>query len=191
MASNSNTIYGSEPTTPNTTFIQADPSNFRSVVQKLTGASNDPSALKLPLTLPSRLSSAQPHRPTTTTATTTTAAAKKPIFKLHERRSNNLQLNIGVSDMFHNNHYIMMNNSITLGTRGEMVNLIPSPVSPLEFWARGSPRTPKSPQQEEEQRVVIEKGFYLHPTTPKPSNTTPQLLPLFPLHSPNSNHNSS
>ncbi|OIW04946.1 hypothetical protein TanjilG_01142 [Lupinus angustifolius] len=187
MTSNSSTTYGSEPTTPNTTFVQADPSTFRSVVQQLTGASNDPSAHKLPLTLPSRLSSA--HRPTTTA---TTAATKKPIFKLHERRSNNLQLNIGVSDMFHNNHYIMMNN-VTLGgsTRGEMVNLIPSPVSPLEFLARGSPRTPKSPQQEEEQRVVVEKGFYLHPTTPKASNTTPQLLPLFPLHSPNSNHNSS
>ncbi|CAL0335269.1 unnamed protein product [Lupinus luteus] len=186
MASNSTTTYGSEPTTPNTTFVQADPSTFRSVVQQLTGASNDPSAPKLPLTLPSRLSSAQPHRPTT-------ATAKKPIFKLHERRSsNNLQLNIGVSDMFHNNHYIVMNN-VTLGgsNRGEMVNLIPSPVSPLEFLARGSPRTPKSPQQEEEQRVVVEKGFYLHPTTPKPSNTTPQLLPLFPLHSPKSNHNSS
>ncbi|KAJ1429146.1 hypothetical protein SESBI_08501 [Sesbania bispinosa] len=40
--------YGSDPTTPNTTFVQADPSNFRAVVQKLTGASEDPSALETP-----------------------------------------------------------------------------------------------------------------------------------------------
>ncbi|KAK7255203.1 hypothetical protein RIF29_28607 [Crotalaria pallida] len=214
MASNSSattttlhspTTYGSDPTTPpNTTFVQADPSNFRAVVQKLTGASEDPSAHKLPLTLPSRL--AQAHRPTTTIAPD--IGPKKPNFKLHERRANKkLELNIGVSErpnvMFHNSIINGMNNSnnnnVVRGRgvfyMGEMVNVMASPVSPLELLARGSPRTPRSPQQEEEQRVVVEKGFYLHPvspvTTPRPSHP-PQLLPLFPLHSPNSqNHHHS
>lgn len=197
----SNTTYGSDPTTPNTTFVQADPSNFRAVVQKLTGASEDPSAQKLPLTLPSRLA-AQAHRPITTIATTTTdMGPKKPNFKLHERRAKKLELNIGVSER--PNCHIMFNNNMNMNVRnrvggggafymGEMVNVIASPVSPLELLARASPRTPRSPQQEEEQRVIAEKGFYLHPispiTTPR-SSQPPQLLPLFPLHSPNSHHN--
>ncbi|KAI4381980.1 hypothetical protein MLD38_007994 [Melastoma candidum] len=47
----------------------------------------------------------------------------------------------------------------------------------------GSPGTPSvlSPKEEEE-KAIAEKGFYLHPvsTLPRP----PELLPLFPLHSP-------
>lgn len=70
-----------------------------------------------------------------------------------------------------------------------------SPVSPFEFLARGSPRTPVSPCPEEE-RAILEKGFYLHPSplsTPRGSDP-PELLPLFPLSSPrdsDNNNNSS
>ncbi|KAL0342128.1 UNVERIFIED_CONTAM: VQ motif-containing protein 19 [Sesamum calycinum] len=68
-----------------------------------------------------------------------------------------------------------------------------SPVSPLEYLAaRGSPRTPRSPMEEEE-RAIAEKGFYLHPSplsTPRGSDP-PELLPLFPLHSPRDNYDSS
>lgn len=69
-----------------------------------------------------------------------------------------------------------------------------SPVSPLDHvLARGSPRTPKSPyedeeEKEEEERVIAEKGFYLHPS-PRASQP-PELLPLFPLHSPSNNSSS-
>ncbi|XP_061340104.1 VQ motif-containing protein 11 isoform X1 [Gastrolobium bilobum] len=208
MASNSGATtlhsppYGSDPTTPNTTFVQADPSNFRAVVQKLTGASEDPSAQKLPLTLPSRLA-AQNHR---LTAATTAAAAevigpKKPNFKLHERRNaaaKKLELSIGVSErpmmmMFNsNNNNINTNMNMSpcsyvrsRALMGETM-LMASPVSPLEVLARGSPRTPISPHEEEEERAIAEKGFYLHPSplsTPRASQP-PELLPLFPLHSP-------
>lgn len=62
-----------------------------------------------------------------------------------------------------------------------------SPVSPLEYLAaRGSPRSP-------EERAIAEKGFYLHPSplsTPRGSDP-PELLPLFPLHSPRDNYSSS
>ncbi|XP_057786914.1 VQ motif-containing protein 11-like [Salvia miltiorrhiza] len=44
-----------------------------------------------------------------------------------------------------------------------------SPVSPLEF--------------DEEERAIAAKGFYLHPN-PFTGSDPPELLPLFPLHSP-------
>lgn len=70
--------------------------------------------------------------------------------------------------------------------------LMMSPVSPFEFLARGSPRTPVSPceeeEKEEEQAIIAEKGFYLHHPSPLGSHHhhPPELLPLFPLHSPSS-----
>ncbi|KAI4355772.1 hypothetical protein L6164_004512 [Bauhinia variegata] len=200
MASNASTslqlpTYGSDPTTPNTTFVQADPSNFRAVVQKLTGASEDPSSPKLPLTLPSRLTA---HKPATATAE---IGPKKTNFKLHERRhtTKKLEVNIGVSERptFNSSslspspssHGAYVRNRAGAGYMGlgsEM--LMTSPVSPLELLARGSPRTPRS-QQEEEEKAIAEKGFYLHPSplsTPRGADP-PELLPLFPLHSPRDN----
>lgn len=169
--------YGSDPTTPNTTFVQADPSNFRAVVQKLTGASEDPSALKLPLTLPSRLT-AQNHKLTTASAE---IGPKRPTFKLHERRhtAKKLELNVGVSERPIFNCSFCPSPSSYGGNRGVLMG---SPVSAFELAARGSPRTPK----EEEEKAIAEKGFYLHPSplnTPRGSEP-PELLPLFPLHSP-------
>lgn len=184
MASSNTTIqtlpYGSDPTTPNTTFVQADPSNFRAVVQKLTGASDDPSAPKLPLTLPSRLM-AQAHRPTTTA--TAEIGPKRPTFKLHERRhaARKLELNVGFSE-----RPVFSVCGPYGGSRGVVMG---SPVSAFELAARGSPRTPT----EEEEKAIAEKGFYLHPSplsTPRGSDP-PELLPLFPLHSPTQHHSNS
>jgi len=76
-----------------------------------------------------------------------------------------------------------------------------SPVSTLDGLGPGgllSPNTPAHdnyPMSEEEERAVIaEKGYYLHPIninkSVSPFNNynadPPQLLPLFPLHSPSS-----
>ncbi|TKY64585.1 VQ motif-containing protein 11 [Spatholobus suberectus] len=193
MAASNSTTYGSDPTTPNTTFVQADPSNFRAVVQKLTGASDDPSAPKLPLTLPSRLA-AQSHRPGTGTAVDL-IGPKKPHFKLHERRNaaaKKLDLSVGVAEraMMMTSVCVSVSPSSLVRNRtlaGENI-VMASPVSPLELLARGSPRTP---HEEEEERAIAEKGFYLHPSplsTPRASQP-PELLPLFPLHSPTHNHN--
>lgn len=56
-----------------------------------------------------------------------------------------------------------------------------SPVSPLEIML--------AREEKEEERVILEKGFYfLHPS-PLSTTDPPQLLPLFPLHSPTSNNN--
>ncbi|KAJ7962823.1 VQ motif containing protein [Quillaja saponaria] len=190
MASNttsneSPTTYGSDPATPNTTFVQADPSNFRAVVQKLTGASEDPSTPKLPLTLPSRFTTAHNN-------STSEMGLKRPTFKLHERRQTTKKLElsiIGLGEKPNGPYYRPRGGGGgggVLGFGGEMV--MASPVSPFELLARGSPRTPRSPREEEE-RAIAEKGFYLHPSplsTPGGSDP-PQLLPLFPLHSPRDN----
>ncbi|XP_004506959.1 VQ motif-containing protein 11 [Cicer arietinum] len=184
--------YGSDQTqqtTPNTTFVQADPSNFRSVVQKLTGASQDPSAQKLPLTLPSRLT-AQAHRPPPPTETI--MGPKKPNFKLHERRSKKLQLNVSETPtmMFHNNNNIMMMMMMNNNNNINRSVVMASPVSPLEFYYGNGPISPyEEVEEKDEEKVIAEKGFYLHPS-PRAS-TPPELLPLFPLHSPSSQPSSS
>ncbi|KAK7389508.1 hypothetical protein VNO78_24615 [Psophocarpus tetragonolobus] len=112
---------------PKTTFVEAEAWNFRAVVQKLTGASEE---AKLPLSVPSR-------------------------FKLHERRNATAK-----------KVEVPMGMSVSMA--------MASPVSPLDdvMW-----------QEEEERAAIADKGFYLHPSTPRPSHP-PQLLPLFPLHSP-------
>ncbi|KAB1218732.1 hypothetical protein CJ030_MR3G026612 [Morella rubra] len=198
--SNSNTImhsptYAADPTSPNTTFVQADPSNFRAVVQKLTGAPDDPAALKLPLTPKSH------HPPTPKPTTTITEMGpRKPNFKLHERRqaTKKLELNIDHATTF--NKHCMAKANFSFGPSAppsaspgfQVRPMIFSPVSPLEYYARGSPRTPREVEEEEE-RAIAEKGFYLHPSprsTPRGSDP-PELLPLFPLHSPRDINRSS
>ncbi|KAK4427981.1 VQ motif-containing protein 11 [Sesamum alatum] len=163
---------GFDPTSiPNTTFVQADPSTFRAVVQRLTGAAPTKLAGK---TTPGEM------------------GPRKPAFKLHERRPTARKLEIKLN-----------NNAATLHSppsaprnhRSGTENMVMvSPVSPLEYLAaaRGSPTTPRSPM-EEEQRAIAEKGFFLHPSplsTPRGSDP-PELLPLFPLHSPRDNYDSS
>ncbi|KAF3450910.1 hypothetical protein FNV43_RR06999 [Rhamnella rubrinervis] len=178
---NSPTSYGSDPVSPNTTYVQADPSTFRAVVQKLTGAPEDPSAQKLPLTLPSRFINPKP--------TTSEMGPRRPAFKLHERRQTTkkleLNLNSTATIINSNSPSSSTTSSPSCGLFGRQMVMV-SPVSPLDLLARGSPRTPVSPCPEMEERAIAEKGFYLHPSplsTPRASEP-PELLPLFPLHSP-------
>ncbi|XWS19115.1 hypothetical protein CRYUN_Cryun32bG0103900 [Craigia yunnanensis] len=177
MVSPSNTIttmhHLSDPTSPNTTFVQADPSTFRTIVQQLTGASDDPSAPKLPLTHLARPAASD-------------IGPKKPLFKLHERRQTMKKLEIKL-----NNNNISKNECPSdfffVRQRGFLV----SPVSTLNFWSRVNPTSRGGSEStrslvEEEEKAIAEKGFYLHPSplsTPR-GGAEPELLPLFPLHSP-------
>ncbi|XP_021298352.1 VQ motif-containing protein 11 [Herrania umbratica] len=186
MASPSNTTttttmhHPAHPTSSNTTFVQADPSTFRIIVQQLTGAPDDPSAQRLPLTHPARPGAATDMGP------------KKPVFKLHERRQAMKKLEIKLnSNNIGKNEW--PSDFLFVRQRGFLV----SPVSTLDFWPRVSPtsrggsESTRSPFEEEE-RAIAEKGFYLHPSplsTPR-GGAEPELLPLFPLHSPReSEHN--
>lgn len=178
---------GPDPVSPNTTYVQADPATFRAVVQKLTGAPEDPSAQKLPLTLPARYSNPKP-------TTATEMGPRRPAFKLHERRhaTKKLELNLNTAGPSAScGPHGRPRGFVGFGSHHEMVMV--SPVSTLDFLARGSPRTPASPCEDED-RAIAEKGFYLHPSpplsTPRGSDP-PELLPLFPLHSPRDSQNSS
>ncbi|KAF3633481.1 putative leucine-rich repeat receptor protein kinase EXS-like [Capsicum annuum] len=159
---------------PNTTFVQADPSNFRAVVQRLTGATQDSSTLKLPVTGPGP------------------AGPRRPTFKLHERRQSARKLEImlnngGGSGSFNGTNMVGPLSSSPSSTRKR--SFLASPISPLEMLTRGSPRSP----MEEEEKAIAEKGFYLHPSplsTPRGSEP-PELLPLFPLQSPTARNDSS
>ncbi|KAK4764561.1 hypothetical protein SAY86_025651 [Trapa natans] len=217
--------YGPDPTSPQTTFVQADPSNFRSIVQKLTGAPDDPLSPKLPVTtLPSRASQKSPYSTSSNAAAASSLSSlaaeigpRKPPFKLHERRHRKLE-QIQLSS--HNRtmisflsscsppHAYYLPDASTAAHRlaplspsptspaahlcGRMAAVMVSPVSPLDLFARMSPGSshsghpqPISPAEKEE-RAIAEKGFYLHHPSPlsTPRGTEPELLPLFPLHSP-------
>ncbi|GLU22045.1 hypothetical protein SLE2022_381450 [Rubroshorea leprosula] len=160
-------------TSSNTTFVQADPSNFRTIVQKLTGARDDPSAAqKFPITHPTR---GIPEM-----------GPKKPAFKLQERRrsAKKLEIKLFNGDIGKNAEFPEL---FLVKQRGFMV----SPVSPLEFWQRVSPTSGGGSESstspvEEEEKAIANKGFYLHPS-PKSAPRgaeQPELLHLFPLHSP-------
>ncbi|GAB2293639.1 hypothetical protein Dimus_027851 [Dionaea muscipula] len=157
-------------TTTNTTFVQANPSNFRAIVQQLTGPSSSstspsmdrhPSGQKPPEVAKSASGDLGDHGPAA--------------FKLHERRQAIAKLE----------NIKLFNKSNGYGS-----TVMVSPVSPLDAMGRGmmmsSPRTPMSPHEELEEKAIAEKGFYLHPVSPLGTHQ-PQLLPLFPLHSPREN----
>ncbi|CAD6236788.1 unnamed protein product [Miscanthus lutarioriparius] len=169
-----------------TTFVQADTTSFKQVVQMLTGA----------------------EPPTKNDATTTGAAAansgsagtgggqaasggpcrpKKPSFKLYERRSSLKNLKMIAP--------LAMGPPPSPRTRATPEILSPSvldfpslrlssPVTPLtgDPFNR-SPASTSSSSEEAERAAIAERGFFLHPS-PRGGAEPPRLLPLFPVTSP-------
>ncbi|EPS64650.1 hypothetical protein M569_10128, partial [Genlisea aurea] len=134
-----------------TTFIQADTSNFKQVVQMLTGSSDRKTGGG---NMPPIKSVAQ----------------KKPGFKLYERRNslkNGLMINTGFS---------ARKTEILSPSVLDFPSLALSPATPLNrdclAAAECSPRT-------EEEKAIAEKKFYLHPS-PRTNAADLQLLSLFP-----------
>ncbi|KAK6912475.1 VQ protein [Dillenia turbinata] len=150
------------PTTTPTNFVQADIKTFRELVQKLTGiASEESQELNRNPTSPRHktLSQKKPHTPQ---------------FKLQDRGQHPMR---------------KLENQLGLNSlRDSPRQLTESPVSPFgsdsTFWGRYGSQSPLSEEQEE--KVIAEKGFYLYPSpasAPRASDP-PELLPLFPLASP-------
>ncbi|KAF5766611.1 putative VQ motif-containing protein/13/19/31/33 [Helianthus annuus] len=145
---------------PPTTFIQADTTSFKQVVQMLTGSSNptrqpDPTSSKI---------SIPPVK---------TGPQKKQGFKLYERRNslkNGLMINPSAPKSSARLHELLSPSIL------DFPALVLSPVTPLTE----DPFNKPSPSEEE--RVILEKGFYLHPSpraaTPR-GTAEPQLLTLF------------
>ncbi|CAO2815224.1 unnamed protein product [Amaranthus hypochondriacus] len=171
-----------EPT--NTTFVQANPSNFRAIVQHLTGSHSG--------------SSSQPGSGISDVGIRQTTS-----FKLHERRQHQQQQQhqqgvmrkLEMIKLNESTNYYGPGNGLfrAIGGNemGQMGMISPnSTLDGLGLWI-GSP-SPRadlrcSLSEEEERVVIVEKGFYLHPISPlsiASRDCKPQLLPLFPLHSP-------
>ncbi|KAI3894431.1 hypothetical protein MKX03_003836 [Papaver bracteatum] len=193
----------------NTTFVQADPSTFRAVVQKLTGVTENPLVEKLPVTTGNNHNNLPSPRSSSAAAGAAgqNNGGRNTSFKLHERRQyhNSSMRKLEITSSFiHQHHQGLINyhqhqfrSSSSLSSpsycfNGDHQKVLISPVSTLDHYhfLIPSPRTPRSPQEEEE-KAISEKGFYFHPSPRSKTNNNhdhhhnpPQLLPLFPLTSP-------
>ncbi|KVI10468.1 VQ motif-containing protein 4-like [Cynara cardunculus var. scolymus] len=166
----------SEPNPYPTTFVQADTTSFKQVVQMLTGSSKP---TQQPDPTPSKIS-IPPIK---------TGQQKKQGFKLYERRNslkNGLMINPSVPKFGHGHGLSPRIHEILSPSILDFPSLVLSPVTPLieDPFNKSSPSIGNS---SEEERVIAQKGFYLHPSprAATPHGTAePQLLPLFPVTSP-------
>ncbi|PHT43806.1 hypothetical protein CQW23_17831 [Capsicum baccatum] len=191
-------ISRSETTNPYpTTFVQADTSSFKQVVQMLTGSSEtakQASSSSSPAADPS--SSLSNSISPKSSIPPIRTAPKKPGFKLYERR-NSLKNGLMISPLIpgvygHNNSSFSPRNKPEILSPSilDFPSLALSPVTPLneDTFSKSSPLTNLS----EEDKAIAEKKFYLHPSPRRtPRDSEPQLLPLFPLSSPSVSGSSS
>lgn len=168
-----------------TTFVQADTSTFKHVVQMLTGSSETAKQSSKPNQDP------PPSKNHHSIPPMRSAPKKQQGFKLYERRNNlknSLMINTLIPNFAQNNPGFSPRKAqeILSPSLLDFPSLALSPVTPLNgedpFDKSSSPSLGSS---SEEEKAIAEKKFYFHPsprTTPRDSE--PQLLPLFPVTSP-------
>ncbi|KAB5521429.1 hypothetical protein DKX38_025748 [Salix brachista] len=178
-----------------TTFVQADTSTFKQVVQMLTGSTETAK----------QASSKTAQDPPTTPTQTSRSYHIPPIknmpkrqqnsFKLYERRNNSFKNSLMINTLLPSFANTCNSSSVTgFSPRNKPEILSPSlldfprltlsPVTPLneDPFNKSSPSLGNS---SEEERAIAEKGFYLHPSPiSTPRDSEPQLLSLFPVTSP-------
>ncbi|CAN8259269.1 unnamed protein product [Cochlearia groenlandica] len=179
-----------------TTFVQADTSSFKQVVQMLTGTSSprSPGSPRPPATPSGKANFVIPP-------IKTAQSKKHQGNKLYERRShggfnnsslkNRLLINtlaIGGEIGAGSSRFSPRNREILSPSCLDFPKLaLDSPVTPLKHGGDGNDGDPfdrMSPLSEEE-RAISEKGYYLHRSPiSTPRESEPQLLPLFPVTSP-------
>nr|XP_043624621.1 VQ motif-containing protein 4 [Erigeron canadensis] len=175
-----------------TTFVQADTTSFKKVVQMLTGSSETVKA-----------ASTRPDPPTRNPIPPMkTGQNKKPTSKLYERRNSmkNFKISPLVPGFVNGSGF---SGSPRRPSTPEILSpgilnfpgLALSPVTPLVPDLFRSPVTGDGSNLnvEAEDKAIAKKGFYLHPS---PANTPrrdsePRLLPLFPVTSPRVSSGSS
>ncbi|XP_019702418.3 LOW QUALITY PROTEIN: VQ motif-containing protein 4-like [Elaeis guineensis] len=178
-----------------TTFIQADTSSFKQVVQMLTGSAETAAKHAAAAANPT------PRNKNPIPPAVKATGPKKPAFKLYERRSGlkNLKMISPLIPTFLNSTPISPAGGSAFSPRKQPEILSPSmldlpslalsPVTPLipdPFNRSPHPNSTPSSAMSAEERAIAEKGFYLHPsprTTPRDAEP-PRLLPLFPVTSP-------
>lgn len=177
-----------EPNPYPTTFVQADTSNFKQVVQMLTGSASDTAGRQQP-------TNPKPD-PTGSKGFAHPPVQKKQGFKLYERR-NSLKSGLVISPLASSTGLWQGGSSGGFSPRIPPEILSPSlldfpklalsPVTPLTDREDPFNRSPSigSGSSSEEDKAIAEKGFYLHPSPMStPRESEPQLLPLFPVSSP-------
>ncbi|PKU87920.1 VQ motif-containing protein 4 [Dendrobium catenatum] len=171
-----------DPNSYPTTFVQADTSSFKQVVQMLTGTAETAAAA-------AAVSPAKNLIPPAGKSN----GPKKPAFKLYERRGSLKNLKAispliagcggGAAAIFSPRKQ----QEILSPSMLDFPSLVLSPVTPLipDPFNRSPPPPPAgSPAAvKAEDRAIAEKGFYLHPS-PRSDAEPPRLLPLFPESSP-------
>uniref|UniRef100_A0A0A0LV54 VQ domain-containing protein n=1 Tax=Cucumis sativus TaxID=3659 RepID=A0A0A0LV54_CUCSA len=179
-----------------TTFVQADTSSFKQVVQMLTGSPETAkqASVKSAPGVPNSDSHSKTHIPPIKSL----PRRQQSGFKLYERRNslNKLKINpvfpvfaSGAHSGFSPRKHEILSPSIL-----DFPALALSPVTPLipdpfdrsglancSYLKNGNGKL----DAEAEEKAIKEKGFYLHPSpTTTPRDSEPRLLPLFPLTSP-------
>ncbi|PRQ31232.1 hypothetical protein RchiOBHm_Chr5g0033211 [Rosa chinensis] len=187
-----------------TTFVQADSSNFKHVVQMLTGSSETTTKQTNKHTQES--SSSPLSSKNFTIPPVKTAPKKQQGFKLYERRSQNLKNSLMINTLMPNfaHHRSQASSGFSPRHPAEILSpslldfpsLTLSPVTPLnDDHFDKSASSPLGNSSSEEDRAIAEKGFYLHPSprtsTSTPREPEPRLLPLFPVTSPRVSGSSS
>ncbi|KAK3010236.1 hypothetical protein RJ639_010808 [Escallonia herrerae] len=179
-------ITRSDPNNPYpTTFVQADTTSFKQVVQMLTGSSETAKAAATSRPDPAK----NPIPPIKT------GPKKERSSKLYERRNSlkNFKISPLVPGLLDNSRLsgsprIPGTPEILSPSILDFPSLVLSPVTPLipDPFNR-SPHNGASPaiNMEAESKAIAKKGFYLHPSPAStPRDSEPRLLPLFPVESP-------
>ncbi|XVF18822.1 hypothetical protein REPUB_Repub11eG0056200 [Reevesia pubescens] len=187
-----------------TTFVQADTTTFKQVVQMLTGSSETAKqASSKPPTQQQQQNQHHHHHhhyqqkqdPSLPSKSSfpippiKTNSPRKQNFKLYERRNSNLKNSLMIntflpSSVTNNSSFSPRNTEILSPSLLDFPKLVLSPVTPLneDPFNKSSPSLGNS---SEEEKAIAEKGFYLHPSPMStPRDTEPRLLPLFPVTSP-------
>ncbi|WOL02062.1 VQ motif-containing protein 4-like [Canna indica] len=180
-----------------TTFVQADSSSFKQVVQMLTGSAETAAAAAAATNLTSQKSPIPPAAKAT--------GPNKPAFKLYERRNSLKNLKMisplipSVLDSNPNSPAGAFSPrklpEILSPSTLDFPSLSLSPVTPLisDPFERPTLLPGSDAAKRAEDRAIAEKGFYLHPSprAGRGDGQPPRLLPLFPVISPRAAANSS
>ncbi|OMO73275.1 VQ motif-containing protein [Corchorus olitorius] len=189
-----------------TTFVQADTTTFKQVVQMLTGSSETAKQASSPRPPTHQQHQQQqlnqhhqqdpplPSKSSFPIPPIKTNSPKKQSFKLYERRNSNLKNSSLMINTFLPSSGCSSFSSPRNNNNSEILSpslldfpklALTSPVTPLneDPFNKSSPSLGNS--SSEEDKAIAEKGFYLHPSPMStPRDTEPQLLPLFPVTSP-------
>ncbi|CAF2252504.1 hypothetical protein BRARA_H02001 [Brassica rapa] len=169
-----------------TTFVQADTTSFKQVVQMLTGSSDRPKHHN------NNTSSLKPD-PRSSSPSQFSIPPIKAVpnkkhssgFRLYERRNSMKHLKINPLNPVFNPVNSPRKPEILSPSILDFPSLVLSPVTPLVPDPFNRSGSSNQSSNDEEEKAMKEKGFYLHPSpATTPMDSEPRLLPLFPVTSP-------